>query len=105
MPLRDRRHENHRLAERGRVRRARNRAWVLAYKLEHPCVDCGEPDPVVLDFEHTDPKQKLFGISIGIHAGFALERIEREVKKCDVRCANCHRRKGHMLSDSQHRAA
>jgi hypothetical protein len=69
----------------------RNRERVRAYLLTHPCVDCGETDVMVLQFDHVRNKHKA--ISHLIIDGAAWERIEREIDKCDVRCANCHRKK------------
>ena len=70
--------------------RDKNRERVLTYLAEHPCVDCGEPDPMVLDFDHREDKS--FGIADMMQ--FAQwTRIQAEIAKCDVRCANCHRRK------------
>lgn len=61
--------------------------------LEGGCVDCGESDPVVLDFDHRNPDTKLFTICDGVSYGYAWSRIQAEASKCDVRCANCHRRR------------
>jgi hypothetical protein len=74
------------------ARRQRAYLWLWGYLLEHPCVDCGEGDPVVLDFDH------VRGVKIGDVKRMAtqarsLTMITAEVEKCDVRCANCHRRK------------
>jgi hypothetical protein len=69
------------------------RAWLLAYLKEHPCVDCGEGDPVVLEFDHREPSQKEITIGDLCSRHFGMTRIVKEVAKCDVRCANCHRRK------------
>lgn len=55
------------------------------------CVDCGEKDPIVLDFDHL--KDKKHNVSRMIHNGFALDKIVEEIAKCEIRCANCHRRK------------
>lgn len=61
---------------------------LIRYFAEHPCVDCGETDPVVLQFDHVRGK-KLFNISceLGRHS---WEKTMAEIAKCDVRCANCH---------------
>jgi len=55
------------------------------YLLNHPCVDCGESDPVVLTFDHRDQSKKKCRIN-------SLHSLRYEAKKCDVRCANCHLR-------------
>lgn len=72
-----------------------NKQWLLDYLLEHPCVDCGEPDPLVLEFDHRDPATKVAAVSSLARSGYSLSAVQREVAQCDVRCANCHRRKTH----------
>lgn len=72
--------------------RVENRALMLTYLLAHPCVDCGESDPVKLDFDHRDPSLKRGNIGVmAAHKPWRL--VLREVEKCDVRCANCHMRR------------
>lgn len=68
-----------------------NRARIYMYLLEHPCVDCSEPDPEVLEFDHVRGT-KSAAISQMAAIG-TWPRIAEEIAKCDVRCANCHRRK------------
>lgn len=69
----------------------RNKQFVWDYLKEHPCVDCGESDPIVLEFDHT--KDKKVAISNLAGQGVGIETITEEIGKCEVRCANCHRRK------------
>lgn len=71
----------------------RYKEYTLSYLEEHPCVDCGEADPVVLEFDHRDPSEKTFSISEYTSNRPSLTRLATEIAKCDVRCANCHRRK------------
>lgn len=64
----------------------------LDYFLEHPCVDCGESNPLVLDFDHRDRTTKLNNVSTMIHSKRVnWSSVMTEIEKCDVRCANCHR--------------
>lgn len=66
------------------------RRYIVNYLLEHPCVDCGETDPIVLDFDHVRGK-KRFNVSAMISLYYDLAYIKAEIAKCEVRCANCHR--------------
>ena len=74
-----------------RVRIVNNRARLAAFKAEHPCVDCGESDPIVLEFDHL--RDKKWNVSEMISGAFPWTTVELELEKCVVRCANCHRRK------------
>lgn len=56
------------------------------------CETCGEKDPVVLDFHHRDPKKKDFTIAAAVAFKYPWAKIEREIEKCSVLCANDHRR-------------
>lgn len=65
--------------------------YILEYLLKNPCIDCGEPDPIVLEFDHIDPSIKDGVISVLKRS--SLSKVKKEIEKCEVRCANCHRRK------------
>ena len=65
-------------------------AFLLEYFLTHPCSDCGESDPVVLEFDHLSDKS--FDVAYGLR-NRRWESVLREMKKCEVVCANCHRRR------------
>lgn len=68
------------------------RGRIDAYLRDHPCIDCGCNDITVLEFDHRDPSQK--DDDVGELARSAeWPRVLREIEKCDVRCANCHRRR------------
>ena len=71
-----------------RVRSA-NRLRVLAYLVDHACIDCGEGNLVVLDFDHV--RSKRWNIAYMVSRGFPWATIEDEIARCEVRCANCHR--------------
>jgi hypothetical protein len=74
----------------------RNRKFVLEYLLDHPCVDCGEDDVMCLEFDHIN--NKTIEINKMIRNRYSLENIQKEIEKCEVRCANCHKRKTHIGS-------
>ncbi len=69
--------------------KAANQAAIVAYLKTHPCVDCGETDAVVLEFDHE--RDKKADISKLVNSGATWLVVEREIQKCQVRCANCHR--------------
>jgi transposase-like protein len=76
---------------------ARNFAYILEVLRQHPCVDCGQRDPVVLEFDHVGTKRALV-TKLAWHA-CSLATIDREIRECQVRCANCHRRTTAMRAD------
>lgn len=62
------------------------------YLEHHPCIDCGESDPVVLEFDHVRGK-KSYNVSAMGSLVLSWKSILKEIEKCEVRCANCHRRR------------
>lgn len=78
-----------RMASDKRVNSAR--AYLLDYLKSHPCVDCGESDPLVLQFDHIYDKRG--NVSRLLSNKNNIASIKKEIKKCVVRCANCHMRK------------
>jgi hypothetical protein len=66
------------------------------YLGEHPCVDCGNRDIRVLEFDHRDRATKVLAVAVLARGGYGLDRVKAEVDKCVVRCANCHRIRTHQ---------
>ena len=64
--------------------------FLLEFFAANPCVDCGEIDPLVLEFDHLSDKD--FNIAKGIRDR-NWQSVLDEIAKCDVVCANCHRRR------------
>lgn len=57
-----------------------------------PCADCGKIyPPIVMDFDHRIDSEKIREIARMITGNWSLENIQREMAKCDIVCANCHR--------------
>jgi hypothetical protein len=72
-----------------RYQRNRNKAFVDRYKRIHgKCTDCGITDPRVLQFDHLGDKHK--NVSDMIYQGNSIKLIKNEIRKCEMRCANCH---------------
>ena len=76
--------------ERKQIAREVAREYILNYLATHPCVECGESDIRVLEFHHIGDKEQT--ISHMVAEGFSVDRIQRELDKCQVLCANCHRK-------------
>src|SRR5436305_6143453 len=64
--------------------------YLVTYLRGHPCVDCGEGGPIVLEFD--DLRDKEFGIGSGFRDR-NWQSVLDEMAKCEVVCANCHRRR------------
>jgi hypothetical protein len=80
-----------------RVTRARNdrqieklRGLVFEYLQTHPCVDCGETDIRVLEFDHLPEFEKVTEVTRLISGGYSVKAVFDEIAKCEVRCRNHH---------------
>lgn len=76
--------------EYSKKRRVIRRDLLWTWKGEEGCLICGEKDPRCLDYHHRDGSHKLMCISR--MSGYNLEKVQEEIGKCDVLCANCHRK-------------
>lgn len=76
-------------SQRRRVVREERAAYLHTFFTTHPCVDCGETDPRVLEFDHV--RDKSFNVCSQF-AGRPWAEVLAEINKCEVRCGNCHRR-------------
>jgi len=71
------------------------RSWLKDLKSELICARCGEDHWSCLELHHEDQLEKEFQISDAAHRGYSKKRIMEEIKKCEVLCANCHRKHHH----------
>ena len=74
-----------------RYETARNFAYAYSHLERSPCCDCGESDICVLDFDHVGLKTGR--VTKLAREGVGLARLIEEISNCEVRCANCHRRR------------
>jgi len=72
--------------------RLRNARLLREYLADKACLDCGEKDLRVLEFDHVRGEKRA-NVTELCGAGVSWRRIAAEIAKCDIRCANCHRRK------------
>ena len=71
-------------------RRKKIRLKAIAH-LGGKCMKCGYSKYTeVLEFHHKDSKQKIFNVSQKGHCR-SWDRVKKEIEKCDLLCANCHR--------------
>lgn len=73
----------------GRVRNSNEN--LINYLSEHPCIDCGIGDPLILQFDHLRDKER--NIATMVKIGLRWPKIFKEIQKCEVVCANCHARR------------
>tara|TARA_R100001129_G_scaffold1813_2_gene1837 strand:+ start:9044 stop:9406 length:363 start_codon:yes stop_codon:yes gene_type:complete len=75
---------------RNKSQKKKNKKFVAWVKSRGCCVDCGEDNPLVLDFDHVVGK-KIMNISDMSRTSYSIEAIMAEIDKCEIRCSNCHR--------------
>ena len=69
----------------------RNVRHVVDALVASGCVDCGERDPCVLEFDHVG--EKTTGVMQLARREVSVARLDAEIARCEVRCVNCHRRR------------
>lgn len=77
--------------ERNKRHRETLRDFMTEFLLTKKCTDCGIKDIRVLEFDHLPEYKKDKDISIMMGASYSLDRIKKEIDKCEVVCSNCHR--------------
>lgn len=70
----------------------KRKEWYFKLKRGKSCVICGESHPACLDFHHKNPKSKIGLIrKLSIYSN-NNDRVIKEIGKCILICANCHRK-------------
>lgn len=77
--------------KRAKEHRSHTMAKWNKFKSKLECQVCGENHPPCLEFHHLDPSEKDFEISQKCR-DMTFEKILKEVEKCAILCANCHRK-------------
>lgn len=90
-PDKKRAHIKKQAAPNRRKRRELRRLILEEYR-RRSCVDCGEADPLKLQFDHVRG-EKTRSVADMVSRMCSWKRIKQEIEKCEARCASCHQRK------------
>jgi hypothetical protein len=75
-----------------RQRRKEAKEWLLGL-IGDKCSRCGENHPACLDFHHVTGEKKFnIALKLGTLMFTQREQLLEEAKKCEILCANCHRK-------------
>lgn len=96
-------HEDRRryLVQKALKRKKEIRDWFKSYKKTLSCSVCGENHPACLDFHHKDNDGRSNWLSLAASRGWSKKRILKEIDKCSVLCANCHRKLHSDVAEGQ----
>lgn len=73
--------------------RQRKRKWTRSYKQRRGCTECCHRKARTLDFHHVHPQTKTKSIGRLISDGCTVKQLLREIDRCEIICANCHRKR------------
>lgn len=88
--LNDERQEN--MRERQKERRHEKKDFLENKKSESGCYFCGEQNSVCLSFHHLEDREKKDNLSRMASQDYSIDSLKEEIEKCEVICANCHRK-------------
>ena len=71
--------------------------FVREYKETHPCTDCTKMFPwYVMEFDHVHGRTQKGDVTIArVVCTGSIERVKREMAKCQLVCSNCHKVRTH----------
>jgi transposase len=73
-----------------RDKRSKIRKLIQETKHNKPCADCKEKYPYwIMEFDHLG--DKLFEMSEFHHSTCDIEKVKKEINKCEIVCSNCHK--------------
>ena len=86
-------YKNNKESEKAHVKRRKKeiKSWLWEYKKNLKCSMCSESHPSIIDFHHKEGRKEK-GVAQMIVDGYSKNRIKEELNKCEVLCANCHRK-------------
>lgn len=70
--------------------RLKIRDFISNLKKEAKCKFCNECESVCLQFHHLDQNEKEIEIADIRNKGWSIKRLQTEIDKCVIVCANCH---------------
>jgi hypothetical protein len=87
-------YHNNKASELIHVKRRKDsiKKWLENYKSNLVCSKCGENHPATIDFHHKKGYMKERAISQLVYDGYSINKIKEELNKCEILCANCHRK-------------
>jgi hypothetical protein len=80
------------IVARNEHKRQTNMYRICAYLSTRTCIDCGEGDVRVLEFDHVRGVKKA---SVSGLTSYTWHVIQEEIDKCEVVCSNCHKKRTH----------
>ncbi|RJQ36972.1 hypothetical protein C4559_04565 [Candidatus Microgenomates bacterium] len=91
------------LAKRRKNKYVEERRKFLESIKNNPCFDCGKRyPPWIMDFDHREGEIKIGSIShLAIRNTSNFEKLKKEILKCDLVCANCHRNRTYTRLQKQ----
>lgn len=73
-----------------KIARKRNKDFLKNFLANSCCKDCRNNDERVLEFDHVKGIKRN-NVTTLVYAPASIKTIIEEIKKCEIRCANCHK--------------
>ena len=80
------------------IRRTQQVKDFKEFKSKLKCILCNENHIATLHFHHLDPSIKEIDLSTAVRLGWSKDKLEKEINKCVVLCANCHAKEHYSLN-------